>query len=219
MLSRVLPFAVATGLALALTIANTHAGGWAVVTVEDLPERIVVGAPTELKFSVRQHGIRLVPGLNGWISAVADGLQVDAKPVADEPGYYRASLTIPRAGQWKITISSGFGVGSAVTLMPIRAAAVGEPHIAVSLPQRGQELFVAKGCNSCHYHGDTKAQPRVRVAEDLTEKRYSDQLLTMMLTNPAMIPKRSIWEMPDLKLRPQELAALVAFINKPRTRP
>lgn len=41
----------------------------------------------------------------------------------------------------------------------------------------------------------------------------------MMLTNPAMIPKRSIWEMPDLKLRPQELAALVAFINKPRTRP
>lgn len=59
----------------------------------------------------------------------------------------------------------------------------------------------------------------MRVAEDLTEKRYSDQLLTMMLTNPAMIPKRSIWEMPDLKLRPQELAALVAFINKPRTRP
>lgn len=46
MLSCVLPFAVATGLALALTIANTHAGGWAVVTVEDLPERIVVGAPT-----------------------------------------------------------------------------------------------------------------------------------------------------------------------------
>ena len=214
MRARVIPLAL-----VALAFATTHAGGWAVITVEDLPEQFVVGKATELKFSVRQHGMRLVPGLDGWVSAFADGRQVDAKPVSTEPGHYRASLTLPRAGQWKITIQSGFGPASAVTLMPIRAMGAGESPLATPLPQRGQQLFVAKGCNSCHYHGDTKAQPLARVGEDLTDKRYSDQLLSMMLTNPAMIPKPDIWEMPDLKLRPQEVAALVAFINKPRTRP
>ena len=112
MLPRLVPLVAATSIVLASITG--HAGGWAVVSVEDLPGHFTVGQPTELKFGVRQHGMRLVPNL-------------------------QPANVIPTG------------------------------------------------------------------------------LLSVMLTNPAMIPKRDVWEMPDLKLRPPEVAALVAFINKRRT--
>ncbi len=213
---RVLPFALAT--VLALGIANTHAGGWAVVTLEDLPEQFVVGQSTELKFSVRQHGMRLVPGLSARVTAVADGRQIEAVATAGQPGYYSASLMLPRAATWTITIHSGFGA-SALQLMPIAAVPASTPAPPVPAAQRGLALFVAKGCNSCHYHTATRAQPIARVGEDLSNKNYSDALLSKMLTDPSMLPKKDIWEMPNLQLKPQEVSALVAFINKPRTKP
>jgi hypothetical protein len=210
MRSRVLATVVVA--VVALSIAHIQAGGWAVVTLDDLPQQFVVGESTTLKFSVRQHGIRLLPGLSPSVSAWADGRQVDASAVASEPGYYEARLTLPRAGQWHITIDSGF-LGNRLTLRPVKAASTAAA-VDTPLGDRGLDLFVAKGCNSCHYHADTKMQPIARIGEDLTGKRYSDMLLTAMLTNPSMLPKRDIWGMPDLKLRPQEVAALVAFINK-----
>ena len=209
---------VALVAVLALATSNTHAGGWAVVTVEHLPVQFIIGQPTELKFAVRQHGMRLVPGLTAGVSAFADGRQVDANAQPAEPGHYKATLTLPQQGKWIVTIHSGFGA-SALQLRPIEAVAAGTTVAQPSLAARGLDLFVGKGCNSCHYHADTKATPIARVGEDLTGKNYSDALLSMMLTNPSMIPKRDIWEMPDLKLQPQEVAALVAFIKKPRTRP
>jgi Tol biopolymer transport system component len=50
-------------------------------------------------------------------------------------------------------------------------------------------------------------------------KRYSDVLLAKILTDPSMLPSVGQFGMPDLNLRQQEVAALVAFINHPRTRP
>lgn len=212
MLPRVLPFALVA--VFTLPIASSHAGGWAVITVEDLPQQLIVAAPTALTFSVRQHGIRLLNGLPARVSAVSDGRLIEATVVPGEPGYYKASLTVPRAGAWRLTIQSGFGA-SAVTLMPIRAIAEGTPPPAVPLAQRGLDLFVAKGCNSCHYHGDTKAQPMARVGEDLTDKRYSDGLLAKMLEEPSIIPKtQQLWTMPNLGLKREEISALVAFINR-----
>jgi len=217
MLPRLVPIVAATSIVLASITG--HAGGWAVVSVEDLPEHFTVGKSTELKFTVRQHGMHLVPGLRARVTAIGDGREVDADAQPAEPGHYKATLTLPRAGKWNVTIHSGFGVASALNLRPIEAVAPGTTVTPAALALRGLDLFVAKGCNSCHYHGDTKTQPLARVGEDLTDKRYSDGLLSMMLTNPAMIPKPDIWQMPDLKLQRQEVAALVAFINKPRTRP
>lgn len=213
---RVLPFALAT--VLALSIAKTHAGGWAVITLEDLPDQFVVGKATHLTFAVRQHGMRLVPGLSARITAFADGRQVEAVATPGQPGYYSASLLLPRAGQWTITVYSGFGV-SALQLMPIAAVPASTPAPPVPAAQRGLALFVAKGCNSCHYHAATSAQPIARVGEDLSNKNYSDALLAKMLTDPSMLPKRDIWEMPNLQLKSHEVSALVAFINKPRTKP
>ncbi|HEX6943060.1 MAG TPA: hypothetical protein VF128_09020, partial [Gemmatimonadaceae bacterium] len=42
-------------------------GGWAVVTVENPPERLVVGTPYTIEYSVRQHGKELLTGLSGSI--------------------------------------------------------------------------------------------------------------------------------------------------------
>lgn len=217
MLQRALPFAVVT--ALTLTIADTHAGGWAVVTVENLPEQFVAGKPTTLTFSVRQHGIRLVPGLTATASARLRDKQIDAiASRAEQPGYYAASFTLPEPGRWTISIHSGFGA-SGITLMPIDAVASSATPAPVPIASRGQQLFIAKGCNTCHYHGDIRARPMSPVGADLTDKRYSDGLLAKILEDPSIVQPTGIWTMPNLNLNPREISALVAFINKPRARP
>ncbi|HWP36733.1 MAG TPA: hypothetical protein VNL18_04180 [Gemmatimonadales bacterium] len=43
------------GLALAPLLA-AHPGGWATITVEDLPEFFMAGQPHDLTFTIRQHG-------------------------------------------------------------------------------------------------------------------------------------------------------------------
>src|SRR4029079_9866801 len=41
---------------IALPVAAFTFGGWAVITVDSLPEFAVAGSPTTLTFAVRQHG-------------------------------------------------------------------------------------------------------------------------------------------------------------------
>ena len=43
-------------------------GGWAVVTVDDLPEYLVAGKPVTLSFVVRQHGVTPLDGLKPRIT-------------------------------------------------------------------------------------------------------------------------------------------------------
>lgn len=204
---------------LALTMVTTHAGGWAVVTLDTLPERLVAGQPTTLTFSVRQHGTRLIGGLSAGVSAVSNGRRVEAvaRPASGD-GYYTATLTVPSPGDWTITIHSGFGA-SGLKLKPIRAVATTEAaraHSAAPAAQRGEALFVAKGCNSCHFHGATKEKPMVTHFRDLTERRYPDEFLAQLLKDPSKLRSADgTWSMPNLSLKDQEVAALVAFINKP----
>ena len=51
-------------LAAALIAGLTAMGGWAVVTVKDLPEYVVAGRQYTLEFQVRQHGRTLLNGLH-----------------------------------------------------------------------------------------------------------------------------------------------------------
>jgi hypothetical protein len=49
---------------------------------------------------------------------------------------------------------------------------------------------------------------------------YPDGLLEKLLADPSMVPRSStygLFTMPDLQLQQAEIAALVAFINAPRT--
>jgi mono/diheme cytochrome c family protein len=218
MVTRTLPFTTAAVLALA--IVTTHAGGWAVITVEDLPERIIAGQPATFDFSIRQHGMRLAGGLAPSLGARSGGREVSARATAGkDAGYYSASLTVPDAGEWIVTIYSGFGPSN-VTLMPVKAMATADTAAAdAPVTQRGEQLFVAKGCASCHYHGDVKVAPIARVGSDLTARRYPSEFLARLLSDPSILPSSGAapFRMPNLNLRHQEISALVAFINRDRT--
>lgn len=214
--TRVLAFGSAAVLALSVVV---HAGGWAVVTLEELPEQFVVGKATTLRFSVRQHGQQLIGGLSAGVSATSGSRYLEVAATPGEPGYYSATLTPSAPGEWTITIHSGFGAMSRVTLRPIVATAAAIARGSVTPAQRGEQLFIAKGCNGCHFHGRTGHEPIAPYGADLTDKRYPDALLSKVLANPSILPPTAgPFRMPNLNLRPQEIDALVAFINAPESR-
>ena len=207
------------GLFVLPVVVAAYAGGWAVITIEDLPDSVVARQPISLTFTVRQHGIRPLPGLKPQVEAKAGSLE--AKAAANptvEAGRYTATLALPQPGDWAITIHSGFG-NSRVTLLPVRAIAPGTGAVS-SLPEaeRGRRLFVAKGCITCHVHGELSGANTISVGPELTGRRYPAEYLRQFLANPAIAaaPRRDGPQMPNLNLKQQEIAALVAFINAER---
>lgn len=85
-----------------------HAGGWAVITLDELPSGAVAGEQLSVGFTVRQHGITRMTGLSPRITAILPGeekLVVTAKEEG-EPGHYSASLTFPKAGEWQWAIEA-----------------------------------------------------------------------------------------------------------------
>jgi mono/diheme cytochrome c family protein len=183
-------------------------GGWAVVTVENPPERLTVGVPYTIEYSVRQHGVELLSGLRGTIEAKAGGqvVRADAKP-SSSVGKYSAVLSIPSAGSWTITVNSGFGQ-SKTTMRPIAVAVPGAAVATMTEPERGQDLFVAKGCVTCHV--DMKVIP-----VDVRATRYDDKFVKQLLADPKSMPKRhkAGVEMPNLGLKPAEISALAAYLS------
>jgi hypothetical protein len=212
-------FPLVLAVLVALNLLNARAGGWAVITVTDLPDQIVAGELTTFGFAVRQHGAHLVAGLQGRVTARSGTRSVTGTVTPKDGGLYAAALTLPEPAEWVVRIDSGF-MNSAVTLLPMKAVARSTPHVPVPLMQRGRQLFVAKGCQTCHLHRDVQPQLHVPVGSDLSDKRYSDVLLAKLLADPSIVPRSStygMFTMPNLQLQQTEIAALVAFINAPRT--
>ena len=196
-----------------------NAGGWAVVTVKELPDHAVAGQPLDLAYAVRQHGIQLIPGLEGRVVARSGTLEATATAApAGRAGHYAARLTLPRSGAWTITIHSGFG-NSSTTLLPLRTVDPGTPALPpVAEAERGRHLFVAKGCASCHTHAGSGVSG-IAVGPDLTDRRFPADYLAKFLADPTTKPSQrvpSTQKMPDLELAPREIAALVAFVNAER---
>jgi cytochrome c551/c552 len=196
-------------------------GGWAAITVQDLPDYVVAGQPVTLSFIVRQHGVSKLSGLKPSVEARATGAgggTTAEAPAAPgwEAGQYVATLTLPRAGAWRITIHSGFG-NSQVTLLPLQAIAAGAaPPAPLADSERGRRLFVAKGCLTCHVHADVEGSGLVAVGPDLTGRRLPADYLRQFLANPAIAARSGAPQMPNLDLEPQEIAALSAFITAER---
>ncbi len=190
-------------------------GGWAAITVEDLPDYGVVRQPLNLTFSVRQHGVTKLSNLEPRVEARGSGATTAAvaEPGKDA-GQYTARLVLPQAGEWTITIHSGFGA-SRVTLLPIQ---VTEPSAqapaALAAAERGRRLFVAKGCLTCHLHRDVSGSGVVAVGPELTERRLAPEYLQRFLADPAMLGSAN--RMPNLNLKQPEIAALIAFLNPDR---
>jgi mono/diheme cytochrome c family protein len=212
MLRTLLHSRVAIAAALA-ALPVTH-GGWAVVTVQDLPEAVVVGRPTTLTYTVRQHGRTLLTGLRGRVTAEHGGLRVEVPaPPGESDGQYRATLTLTQAGAWTVTIHSGFGP-SDLTLLPLPAVSAGVTAPVVARAEVGRRLFVAKGCVTCHRHDAVPNSGRVDVGPNLTVLRLDATFLSRFLADPGILPPDVRGQqMPDLGLAPSEIAALVAFIT------
>jgi cytochrome c553 len=187
-------------------------GGWATVTVEDLPEHVVAGQPLELTFTVRQHGVTLLKGLKGRVEARFGNREVASPATAGaKAGQYTASITMPEPGNWTITIHSGFG-NSTSKLLPMRVVDRTARVAAMAPAERGMTLFVAKGCVTCHTHRNVGADGTV--GPDLTERGFQADYLAKFLADPSIRTSTTATaRMPDLELKAPEIAALVAFIN------
>jgi mono/diheme cytochrome c family protein len=203
-------------VATSVMAAAVYAGGWAVVTLDALPDSLVVGKPTALGFVVRQHGMTPLGGLRPVVEAVlgSDRVTAAAEP-GDRPGHYLAKLTVPRAGDWVITVNSGFGQ-SRLTLLPIKAVAAAQSTPNLPAAERGRRLFLAKGCVTCHQNTLATANDSTGIGPRLIPQKYQADFLARMLADPSgTLPPRgqAAATMPNLDLQPQEIAALVAFIN------
>lgn len=207
---------LALTLAAATPLLAAYAGGWATVTLENLPEYLVAGQPTNVTFSVRQHGRDLLGQLKPTIDGQSGKLLFKTGAVAtNRTGYYTATLNVPQPGDWTLTVNSGFGAVSKVTLLPIPAVATRARPAALAAAERGHRLYIAKGCISCHANARVTNYTSYGAAPNLTDTRLPKEYLQLFLANPAIkVPNK----MPNLNLKPDEIAALTSFLttDKPR---
>lgn len=130
-------------IALALLLITTItavAGGWAVITLDELPGQIVAGQSFTIGFTVRQHGRTLrddlAPILRFNRSDAKDSLDFTAKREGDS-GHYVASVTLPGDGQWswKVDIEQFGMVTQDMSPLTVVAAAPATAPVAVSVPE------------------------------------------------------------------------------------
>ncbi len=286
---------VALALALALAIP-VFAGGWAVITLDELPTGVVAGESFTVGFTVLQHGQTPMVDLDPVIFARSGNEKVTLFPKAEgKPGHYAVTMTLPSAGEWEWTIQAFtmeqkmpvLSVAAPVAVsasapeatpqpvestsvspvMVIRIAAFGiglvglafalrrKSRIAIALTalcllvgvgsfmvgstvpaveaeseapskvasneslsqvELGQQLFVAKGCITCHTNTNVPNSYdywtiNPEGATNLSNFSASPEILRIRLKDPSAA--KSDTQMPNLGLSEIEIEALIAFIN------
>lgn len=103
-------FRILVGMVLLLSLAiavPVFAGGWAVITVDDLPVTATAGEPLTIGFTVLQHGKTPTSGLSPTIAfTLPKEKQFSVIAEEDDTGHYTASVTFPREGEWEWTINA-----------------------------------------------------------------------------------------------------------------
>jgi hypothetical protein len=134
-----------TSLALALLLsmilaAPVFAGGWAVITLDELPSNVVAGEPLTVGFTVLQHGKTPMTDLSPTITANLYKEQefvVTAKPEG-EPGHYTATLTFPKEGDWQWSIQA-FTMDQTMPMLTVAAPAVAASESQTNPPAAKSE--------------------------------------------------------------------------------
>lgn len=104
-------FRIAIGFALLLSFVfaiPVFAGGWAVITLDELPTEVVAGEPVNIGFTILQHGRTPLSDQHPTITAnlyKEEEFVVSAKSDG-KPGHYTATLTFPREGDWRWSIQA-----------------------------------------------------------------------------------------------------------------
>jgi len=106
---RLIPLLLISGLMALALPAPALAGGWAVITLDELPTQVYAGQPFTVGFTVLQHGRtpmgKLSPTLSARHAGSGESIIVGAKP-ENEIGHYTATLTLPRTGTWAWSIQA-----------------------------------------------------------------------------------------------------------------
>ncbi|MBM7846317.1 hypothetical protein [Herpetosiphon giganteus] len=108
---RLLIFVCLVGLQFGL-LSSSKAGGWATTPITKLPDTLVAGQTFQLEFSVLQHGTKPIssmgtdpirPLLTAEHATSGEFQQVWATQVG-AVGNFQATLQLPTAGEWEISI-------------------------------------------------------------------------------------------------------------------
>lgn len=206
-----------------LAAGLTAMGGWAVVSVQELPEYFVAGRPYTIEFKIRQHGRNLLsdlepelivstsgPRLAGMLAG-ANEQRIPAK--ARAAGTYAATFTAPSNGPLYLHIKSGFGASN-LRLYPVPVIAAGAAAPTTSPADRGRALFVAKGCNACHTNADLVDRPdnqQIKSGPELGGHRLARDYVVQRMKSPVSET------MPDLGLSDAEVAAIATFLAGERS--
>jgi len=119
---------IALGLALLLSLVfaiPVFAGGWAVVTLDELPTGVVAGEPLTISFTVLQHGRTPMADLHPTITANLykdEQFVVNAEPDG-KPGHYTATLIFPKEGEWRWSIQA-FTMDQVMPMLSVSAPVV-----------------------------------------------------------------------------------------------
>lgn len=92
-----------------LNSGSAFAGGWAVVSLDELPSQIYVDQPVIVRFMVRQHGVKPVSGIDTMIVAThskSGEIMSFAGKSLREDGLYTAELVFPISGEWQWKIEA-----------------------------------------------------------------------------------------------------------------
>ena len=117
-------------LLLVLAATPALAGGWAVLTLDELPQNLQAGQPATIRFMLRQHGVTPLSGIQPTVqmTEVKSGRKLEFRTVElSEPGHYEAVIELPEAGVWHWKVD-GFGGH------PLPDLNVQPPSVAASLP-------------------------------------------------------------------------------------
>lgn len=125
--------AILAVLLLILGVVPALAGGWAVVTLDSVPQAVQAGQPLSLGFIVRQHGLTpidtVAPILTARNSATGETLRAEARKEGPL-GHFVVDFTAPAAGDWTWQIEpQPFGP---TTLGTLTVSPVGTPTTATS---------------------------------------------------------------------------------------
>lgn len=134
--------------ALLLLVSPVLAGGWAVITLDELPMEVIAGQPFDIGFTVRQHGVTPLDGLIPTVSARQPGSSVTEQAKAQgESGHYVATLTFPHGGEWEWSIQAFTGNQPMpplnVTEAPVTNQNPGRSSVPANLPLLAGSLGVA----------------------------------------------------------------------------
>lgn len=214
---------IAAIAATSIAAVPTTVGGWAVISVEDVPTHLEVGKTTQLTFDVLQHGRTPLSGLSPTVTIRketarfyqrGDRLRAQA---TSTPGQYTVAFAPEDTGAVEITIDANWQIAR-IELLPMRVVAAGVTPETMPRYEWGRALFVAKGCVDCHMKRDDPAMPdrnQVQVGPELTGRRFADDWLVLKLTDPSVnrVRYNRGAEMPDLHLTRVEIDALVSYVN------